>query len=124
MRPTLKAFTLRIVGLAVCIIPPVVTTLEYFPLWFSQTETAVSALSAILIALCCLPFFKQIKAYFRNTPASWVVWLVIYILVAVFNKLADGMETVAFIGVLSNLAGGGIFHIEKRIKAREGVMNG
>lgn len=124
MKPTLKAFILRVIGLGVCILPPVITTLEYFPLWFSETETAISALSAMMIALCCLPFFKQIKQYFRNTPAAWVIWLVIYILVTVFNKLADGIETVAFIGVLSNLAGGCIFRVEKRIKAREGISNG
>ncbi len=123
MRPTFKALSLRIIGLAVCIVPPIITTLDYFPLWFSQTETTLSVLSAMLIALCCIPFYKQIISYFKGTPASWVVWLVIYIIVAVFNKLADGVETVAFMGVLSNLAGGFIFRLEKRIKAREGVGN-
>ena len=121
MKPTLKAFILRVIGLAVCILPPVITTLEYFPLWFSETETAISALSAMMIALCCLPFFKQIKQYFRNTPAAWVIWLVIYVLVAVFSKLADGIETVAFIGLISNLLGGCIFRIEKHLKHKEGV---
>ena len=123
MKMSHKAFMLHVLGLLLCVVPPIITTLEYFPLWFSHTETAISALSAMLIALCCLPFIKQIKAYFKGTPASWAVWLVIYVLVAVFNKLADGIETVAFMGVLSNLAGGFIFRLEKRIKAREGVSN-
>lgn len=120
---THKIFALHIFGLLLCVIPPVIATLEYFPLWFSCSETAISAISAMLIALCCLPFVKQIKAYFKGTPASWVIWLVIYILVAVFNKLAHGVETVAFIGTLSNLLGGCIFRIEKHLKRKEGVEN-
>ena len=124
MKTSHKAFALRVFGLIVCVAPPVIATLEYFPLWFSQTETAVSALSAMMITLCCIPFFKQIRAYFKGTPAAWVIWLVIYVLVAVFNKLADGIETVAFIGVIANLTGGAIFRIEKHIKAKEGVNNG
>lgn len=124
MKRSHKAFALRAFGLLVCIVPPVIATLEHFPLWFSQTETAVSALSAIMITMCCIPFFKQIRAYFKGTPAEWVIWLVIYVLVAVFNKLADGIETIAFIGFISNLAGGAIFRIEKHIKAKEGVNNG
>ncbi len=116
MKTSHKVFILHVFGLLLCVVPPVIATLEYFPLWFSRSETAVSAISAILIALCCLPFIKQIKAYFRGTPASWVVWLVIYVLVAVFNKLAQGVETVAFIGALSNLLGGCIFRIERHIR--------
>lgn len=121
MKLSHKIFTLHLLGLIVCVLPPVITTLEYFPLWFKQTETAVSAFSAILILLCCLPFIKQIKAYFKGTPASWVIWLVIYVLVAVFSNLAKGVETVAFIGLLSNLIGGAIFRIEKHLKHKEGV---
>ena len=106
-----------------CVAPPIITTLEYFPLWFKQTETAVSAFSAILILLCCLPFIKQIKAYFKGTPASWVIWLVLYVIVTVFSKLAAGVETVAFIGLISNLLGGGIFRVEKHLKRKEGVKD-
>ena len=115
MKPILKAFVLRIIGLAVCIIPPVITTLQYFPLWFSETETAVSALSAMLLTLCCLPFLKQIKAYFKNTPSSWGIFLAIWIISMSLNKLMDGIETIAFIGTLSNLVGGCIFRIEKHM---------
>lgn len=121
MKTSHKIHVLHVLGLSVCVVPPVITTLEYFPLWFKQTETAVSAFSAILILLCCLPFIKQIKAYFKGTPASWVIWLVLYIIVTVFSKLAEGVETVAFIGLLSNLLGGAIFRIEKHLKRKEGV---
>lgn len=123
MKMSHKIFALHVLGLIVCVLPPVIATLEYFPLWFKQTETAFSAFSAILIAICCLPFVKQIKAYFKGTPASWVMWLGIYLLVALFSKLAEGVETVAFIGTMSNLCGGFIFRVEKHIKAREGVKD-
>lgn len=119
MKLSHKIFALHILGLAVCVTPPIIATLEFFPLWFKQTETAISAFSAILILLCCLPFIKQIKAYFKGTPASWVIWLVIYVIVTVFSKLAEGIEAVSFIGVLSNLLGGCIFRIEKHLKRKE-----
>ena len=124
MKTSHKLFALHLLGLFVCIAPPIITTFEYFPLWFQRPDTAISAISAILALLCCIPFMKQIKAYFKGTPASWSVWLVIYVLVAAFNKLADGVETVAFIGLLSNLLGGCIFRIEKHLKNKEGVNNG
>lgn len=122
---TRKIFALHVLGLIVCVAPPIITTFEYFPLWFQRSETAISAVSAMLVMLCCLPFIKQIKAYFKGTPDSWAVWLVIYVLVAVFSKLADGIETVAFIGLISNLLGGCIFRIEKHLKrkAKEGVAD-
>ena len=124
MKTSHKIFALHVLGLIVCIAPPIITTFEYFPLWFQRPDTAISAISAILALLCCIPFMKQIKAYFKGTPASWSVWLVIYVLVAAFNKLADGVETVACIGFLSNLLGGCIFRIEKHLKHKEGVNNG
>lgn len=123
MKTSHKIFALHALGLIVCVLPPVIATLEYFPLWFQRSETAFSAFSAILIAICCLPFIKQIKAYFKGTPASWVIWLVIYLVVALFSKLAEGVETVAFIGTISNLCGGCIFRIEKHLKQKQGVKD-
>ena len=123
MKTTHKAFALRVFGLIVCVAPPVIATLEYFPLWFSQTETAVSVLSAMMIALCCIPFFKQIRAYFKGTPAAWAFFLALWVTSMSLNKLMDGIETIAFYGMISNLAGGAIFKIEKHIKAKEGVNN-
>ena len=122
-QPTLKYFLIHAVGLLVCVVPPIIATLEYFPLWFSQTETAVSVLSAMVIAVCCLPFFKQIKAYFNGSPASWAFFAVMWLVTMSLNKLIDGVETISFIGMLSNLAGGFIFRVEKHIKAREGVKS-
>lgn len=127
MKMSHKISALHKLGLIVCVVPPIITTLEHFPLWFQRSDTAISAISAIFLLLCCIPFMKQIKAYFKGTPASWAVWLAIYVPVAVFNKLADGVEAVAFIGVLSNLLGGCIFRIEKHLKHKEhkeGVNNG
>lgn len=125
MRRSHKIFALHVLGLAVCVVPPIIATLEHFPLWFQRSETAISAVSAMLVTLCCIPFMKQIKAYFKGTPASWAIWLVIYVLIAVFSKLAEGIETVAFIGLTSNLIGGFIFRIEKHMKHKEGVnING
>ena len=124
MKTSHKAFALRVFGLIVCVAPPVIATLEYFPLWFSQTDTAVSVLSAMMIALCCIPFFKQIRAYFKGTPAAWAFFLALWVASMSLNKLMDGIETIAFYGMISNLAGGAIFKIKKHIRAKEGVNNG
>ena len=111
-----KLSLLHIAGLLICVVPPVIATLEYFPLWFSQSETTVSALSAIMLTLCCIPFFKQIKAYLRGTPAAWVIFGIIFLLFSIFNSIADGIENIALVGLISNLCGGALFRIEKHLR--------
>lgn len=111
-----KLTPLRIVGLLICALPPIIATLEHFPLWFSHSETAVSALSAILLTICSIPFLKQIKAYLRGTPASWVLWGIIFLVFYILDNIADGIENIALVGLLSNVCGGALFRIDKHLR--------
>ena len=124
MKAKNKAFLLHWVGLLLCIIPPVIATLEYFPLWFSQSETAISAMSAILLTLSCLPFLKKIKAYFRGSPASWSVWLVIWLITSALSNIIAGIETISFIALISNLLGEVLFRIERHYYQEKEIENG
>ena len=118
-----KARLFHFFGLVLCVVPPIIATLEYFPLWFSQSETAISAMSAILLTLSCLPFLKKIKAYFRGSPASWSVWLVIWLITSALSNIIAGIETISFIALISNLLGEVLFRIEHYYREKE-INNG
>jgi hypothetical protein len=111
-----KALVVHWLGMLICIVPPIIAVLEYFPLWLSDSESTLSVFSVVLLVLCCLPFWKQIKAYFKGTPAAWVIWLIITVIFKALAEISGDIGNVAFIALLSNLVGGLIFRLEKRIR--------
>ena len=111
-----KVFIVHWLGMLICVVPPIIAVLEYFPLWLSDGESTVSVFSTIFLVLCCLPFWKQIKAYFKGTPAAWVIWLIITVVFKSLAVISGDIGNVAFIALLSNLIGGVVFRLEKRIK--------
>ena len=118
MKTPHKIFALHVLGLIVCIAPPIITTLEYFPLWFQRSETAISAVSAMLVLLCCIPFMKQIKAYFKS-PAVWVVWTVLLVFLVLLRNIIDEMIIVCMAGAPANIIGMFIYKIGKSIEDKD-----
>ena len=111
-----KALVVHWLGMLICIVPPVLAVLEYFPLWFSETESTMSVFSMTLLLLCCLPFWKQIKDYFKGTPAAWVIWLIITVVFKALAEISVDIGNISLIALISNLIGGLIFRLEKRIR--------
>ena len=97
---------------------PLVATLTQFPLWVAKSsEATMSGLFLVFAFLSCLPFVKQIKAYFRS-PSVWVVWTVLLVLFVCLRNIINEMIVVCFVGTLANLAGSGIYKIGKIIEAK------
>ena len=111
-----KANILHVVGLALCIIPPLVTVLLCFPLWVERSSAStISGTALVLLILCCIPFYKSVLAYIRSA-ATPVLWLLVFAFCYAFNSIADELTLISFVGMISNLAGAVLYKIEKRYK--------
>lgn len=105
---------LRIIGLGLCILPPAVATLSFFPLWLNREESALSAFALLLLLLACLPLFRALRTFLRS-PSAWMLWLVLFILLGLFRSIADGLYMISFFGLLGGIGGGICFAVAKRL---------
>lgn len=108
-----KNIILRIIGILFCVIPPVVATLEYFPLFKSRPETGVSALSVVFLALCIIPAWKYVKKALKS-PSAWFLWLVILIFSVCFEPIIHQMKIISAISVVSSVIGAIFFRWAKK----------
>ena len=109
-------FSLHIIGILLCIVPPAVCTLMYFPLW--QTvgyEHCIAGGTALLLALSALPIYKLIKSRLQGI-SSYVMWLVLFLLFFAMSRIAHQMTVICFVGFIGNLLGAICLRIEKRMK--------
>lgn len=95
---------------------PLAATFNQFPIWVDRSsEATMSGLFLIFAFLSCLPFIKQIKAYFKS-PSSWVVWTVLLIMFISLRNIVDEMIIVCFFGMVANLIGTGIYKIGEKVQ--------
>lgn len=105
---------LHILGISLCVIPPALCTLCYFPLWTkSGSATTIAGGAALLLVISAIPMIKLIKRHF-STPASYVFWLIAFIIFSLVSRVAHEMTVITFVGFISNLIGAIIFWIAKR----------
>ncbi len=101
-------------GLCVCILPPSLAVLSYFPLWISRDEkSAVSGIVLVLLAIAAIPLFKYIREWLRS-PSAPTVWLILFLIFFVLSSIADEMVVICFIGFVSNIIGGLIIGLARR----------
>ena len=120
MKARTKATLLWFFGMATCIVPAVLATLEHFPIWVAEGgETIISGLSVILLVVCALPFKKQIASYLQS-PSAWVVWLCIFVFSSLLGKIICDIASISFVAFVSNFLGALIFKWrEKYTKAEQ-----
>jgi len=112
------SFALHIAGFALCIIPPAVCTLSYFPLWKEiGFESCIAGGTALLLALCAIPLYKLLKRALESY-SSYLIWLILFLLFLALSKIAAQMTVISLVGFIGNLLGAVCFHIAKRINRR------
>lgn len=57
-------------------------------------------------ALSAIPFFKQIKAYFKS-PSVWVMWCIILVALVALRAIIDEIIVICLIGAAANVIGAG-----------------
>ena len=111
-----KRIFFYILGLMFCVIPPVLATLEHFPIWVARGgEAIVSGLTVILLFISILPLKRYIFAYLKS-PSAWVLWLCVYLASSLLSSIIDDVASIALIAFPSNLIGYFFFRISKKYK--------
>lgn len=111
MKNATKGNIIKVCAVTVDVAAPLAATLTQFPLWVEQSSAAtMSGLFLIFAFLSCLPFIKQIKAFFKS-PSVWVLWIVLFVLFVVLRNIINEMIVVCFVGMLANIAGAGIYKL-------------
>jgi ABC-type enterochelin transport system permease subunit len=106
---------LHILGFLLCILPPAICTLSYFPLWREAGyESCIAGGVAILLILCALPIYKLIKRMLTSY-SSYFLWLVLFLLFFALSRIADQMTVISLVGFIGNLLGAICFFIAKRL---------
>lgn len=102
---------LRIIALAVCIIPPVKVTIGYIPLWLSTengiegfTGMIIPGFAVIVFLFCAIPLFKYIFSKLK-TPSAWLIWSVMWVLSELIAKIINEMRVITFVGAICNIVG-------------------
>lgn len=115
MKNTTKGNILKAAAIVIDVGAPLTATLAQFPVWIDRSsEATFSGIFLLFAFLSCLPFLNYIKAYFRS-PAVWVVWLVLFVLLFALNNIIDEMLVVCFVGLVANCIGAIIYRIGKKI---------
>lgn len=106
-----------LLGLLFSILPPLLATLSYFPLFRSAgREALLSGAALLLLPLCALPLFRLIVRRLAS-PSVWQIWLLSFLLFFLLSRIARQMTVVSFFGFLGNLVGS--FFFRKGASANE-----
>ena len=105
---------LHITGLILCVAPPAICTLSYFPLWSNAGGGRVIAGgAALLLVMCAIPIVKFFKKNFESF-ASYLMWLCAFLVFLLLSRIAEEMTVITFVGFVSNLIGAIFFALAKR----------
>jgi chromate transport protein ChrA len=115
---TFVYLALHIAGFSLCILPPAICTLRYFPLWeASGFESCIAGGTALLMVLCAIPIWKLLKKALASY-SSYLIWLLLFLIFLALSNIATQMTVISLVGFIGNLLGAVCFHIAKRIKRR------
>ena len=119
MKNRTKAAIFKGSALALDVGAPLIATLTQFPLWIEQSaEATMSGLCLMFILVSCIPFLKQLKETFKS-PSSWLIFTVMFFVFTMLRSIIDQMIIVAFVGMVANILGAGIYNIGKLYSERE-----
>ena len=116
MKANAKLLIIRFTGLLFAVLPPIVATLSYFPLWKNRgTGAVISGIALLFILLSLVPLAKLLKRIL-SSPTAYTMWFVLFVLFFFLSKIADEMAVISFVGFLGNLISALIWRFARRLK--------
>lgn len=121
MRNKVLWWLIYVLGLGFCVVPPMVAVIDRYGFW--QTEQRVSAAVILLLGLCAIPLWRQIRnglRAFAENPSAWGVWTALTVIFWLFRAIADDMLVICYIALPSSVVGAllmGLAH--KKLKKEE-----
>lgn len=113
-----KYVALRSLGYLFSVLPPVLATLERFPIWAREGGRAtLSGLALLLLLVAAIPLRRGLRAALSRlarSPSAYGIWAVIWLAAAWFGRIAAAIAEIALIGTLSSLVGALFFRLAGR----------
>lgn len=123
-KKTTRGYVFWALGLIFSILPALLATLFYFPVWSERGGAAsLSGVVLVLLLLSFLPLFNIIRERLRS-PSAHTVWLIIFISFFLLSKIADEVTVISFFGFVGNLIGAVFFKLSNKNKIREAENEG
>ncbi len=118
-------YVLYALGLLACVVPPLLATLEHFPVWMEEggKRVIVPATAVVLLIISAFPLFKYLRKKIR-TPAVWMVWVLLWFVLHSLRPVIDGMIAVAGIGAVSNVIGALFMFTARKFFGKKQEENG
>lgn len=108
------ALLLKIIGVCLCILPPFIATLSYFPLWQIRGVGAeLSGVAVLLLIPILIPLLKLLREKIKS-PSAPLVWIILFIVFSALSSICEQMKVISFFGALGNLAGAVLFNLAKK----------
>lgn len=106
-----KGKLLKAIALCIDVGVPVAATLSQFPIWVNRDATStMSGLTLVLVALACIPFYRQIREYFKS-PSAPVLWFILFLAFTLLESIASEIKIVCFWGAIANVLGSAIYKL-------------
>ena len=107
---------LNALGILLSVLPPLIATLSYFPLWRTRGAGAViSGGVLVLLLLASVPLLRIISARLKS-PSAPIMWLFIFLFFSVMAEIADELTVISFFGLLGNALGALLFRLARAKK--------
>ena len=113
-----KNWILNAVAMIVSVVPPALAILERFPLWKKDAGVEVYSGTAILLGFAVLIPLIRFFWHKIKTPATWVIWLIVWIASWALSQVIDSLVIIAMFGAISNFIGMLLFLWAKKYKGR------
>ena len=96
-----KRVLFRAAGHALSIGAPAIATATQFPIWISGgSKQTVSGIALVLLIVSAFPAYKALKDKLKS-PSAFLIWLVLFALVASLTPIVDQLYVVALVGLVS-----------------------
>ena len=108
-------------GLLLCIVPAALAVIDRFGFW--NTEQRVSATVILMLFVCAIPLWRQIKSVvksFAENPSAWGVWLALTLVFWLFDAIAADMLVICYIALPSSVVGGVLMSVSHSRLKKEG----
>ena len=114
MKKTTKGKICKVSAVVLDVAAPLAATISQFPVWVDRSAGAtISGLFVLFAFLSAIPFFKQIKAYFKS-PSAWVMWCIIFVALVALRAIIDEIIVICCVGVVANIIGAGVYKIGEK----------
>ena len=109
---------LGLLGYALCIFPPALCVLEYFPLWITSGEKRLSGFALVLLAVCFVPALRLIRRHLK-APSAILFWLLLFLFVCAFRAVMDELFVISLVALTSSVPGTACVYIARRMTLKK-----